>query len=100
MAIRRWADIKHKASPEKVEKIKAMARAEALEMSLRELREASGKTQAQLAELSGVTQSELSRIERRDDHYLSTLRTYVEALGGQLEVTAVINGQRISLGGV
>ena len=45
-------------------------------------------------------QSELSKIERREDHLLSTLRKYVEALGGELEVVAVLGDKRIRLRGV
>jgi len=36
-------------------------------------------------------------MERREDHRISTLRRYVEALGGSLEICAVINGRRIKL---
>jgi hypothetical protein len=44
--------------------------------------------------------AELSKIERRDDHLLSTLRRYVAALGGELEVVAVFGNERIALKGV
>ena len=44
-----------------------------------------------------MTQSELSRLESRTDHLTSTLRRYVEALGGKLEVTAVFGGRRVKL---
>jgi hypothetical protein len=44
-----------------------------------------------------MTQSELSRLESRDDHLTSTLRRYVEALGGTLEISAVFGGRRIKL---
>src|SRR5262249_29808802 len=45
------------------------------------------KTQAQAARLAETTQSELSRLERRDDFRLSTLRRYIAGLGGSLELT-------------
>jgi hypothetical protein len=44
-----------------------------------------------------MTQSELSRLERRPDHLVSTLRRYVKALGGELEVTAVLGAKRVKL---
>jgi hypothetical protein len=44
-----------------------------------------------------MTQSELSRLESRGDHRISTLRRYVEALGGELEVTALFGGRRVKL---
>ena len=41
-----------------------------------------------------------NQVERRDDHLLSTLRRYVEALGGHIEVVAIVGGKRIRLRGV
>ena len=69
-------------------------------MNLAALRELAGKTQVEMAQLAEMTQSELSRTERRDDHLLSTLRRYVQALGGRLEVLAVFDDRQIKLKGV
>lgn len=69
-------------------------------VSLQELRKLSGKTQAEVADLLGKTQSELSRLERRDDHLLSSLRRFVEALGGELEVVARFGDKCVKLHGV
>ncbi len=85
-----------------------VARAEVEEMkramrdvsALARLREAREKTQAALAGALGVSQSNVSRIERQDDLYLSTLREYVEALGGRLQLAAVFPDQTILLTGV
>jgi len=77
-----------------------LAGRELLEMNLRELRLATGRTQEQLATTSLMRQSELSRAERRTDHLLSTLRRYVEGLGGELEVTAHIGGKSVRLRGI
>lgn len=57
-------------------------------LRLIDLRKQRGMTQAQLADLLDVSQANISRIEHQDDLYLSTLRGYVEALGGELEITA------------
>jgi DNA-binding XRE family transcriptional regulator len=76
------------------------AKANELTVSLRTLRKLSGKTQAQVAESNGVTQATVAGIERRDDHKLSVLRSYVQSLGGSLEVVAEINGVRYTLHGV
>jgi len=47
-----------------------------------------------------MDQAEVSRIERRDDHRLSTLRRYVQAVGGDIEVYAVIGGKGVQLQGI
>jgi transcriptional regulator with XRE-family HTH domain len=69
-------------------------------MSLQELREDAGKSQRDIAALSGVSQMEISRAERRADHRVSTLRRYVRALGGELEVSARFHGKVVRLQGV
>ncbi len=69
-------------------------------MDLRALREAVGLTQEELARKVEVTQSQLSKLERREDHRLSTLRRYVEALGGEIEIVALIEGKKIRLSGI
>lgn len=58
------------------------------EMSLRDLRHAHKLTQATVAEALDVSQDQISRIEKRSDLLLSTLRKYVEGLGGRLLLTA------------
>jgi transcriptional regulator with XRE-family HTH domain len=59
------------------------------EMPLQQLRAARELTQQQMAMLLDVNQSEVSRIEKRTDMYLSTLASYVKAMGGTLEVRAL-----------
>jgi hypothetical protein len=59
------------------------------EMPLRQLRAARAFTQARLANILQVNQSEVSKIERRTDIYLSTLASYIKAMGGQLELRAI-----------
>src|SRR5215470_9620298 len=54
--------------------------------SLRELRKAVGKAQAEIAATLKIKQPSVSKIERQTDMYLSTLRSYVEAIGGELDV--------------
>jgi hypothetical protein len=56
------------------------------ELSLQELRKAMAVTQVQVAESLGKRQDEISRIEQRGDLLLSTLRDYVQSLGGELEL--------------
>src|SRR3546814_6349578 len=53
---------------------------------LRELRLIAGKAQADIATALNIKQPSVSKIESQADRYLSTLRSYVEAIGGQLEL--------------
>jgi transcriptional regulator with XRE-family HTH domain len=70
-------------------KIEARAREiRAEELSLRELRKALRCSQETVADVLGVKQAEVSKMERRTDMYLSTLRRYVEAMGGRLDLMA------------
>ena len=54
-------------------------------------------TQVELAVRLDRSQGNVSELERRSDVYLSSLREYVEALGGELEVNAVFDGERHSI---
>src|SRR5579872_6853553 len=65
--------------------------------TLTRLREARGATQQQIADAWGSTQANVSQIEHTPDIYLSTLRSYVEALGGHLEIRAVFSDESINL---
>jgi transcriptional regulator with XRE-family HTH domain len=56
--------------------------------TLKDLRQASAQTQQDLALALGVGQDTISRLEKRSDMLLSTLRRYVEAMGGTLELVA------------
>jgi DNA-directed RNA polymerase specialized sigma subunit len=58
------------------------------EMSLRELRKARERSQRAVGEILDINQAAVSKIERRTDMYVSTLRSFVEAMGGELEIIA------------
>lgn len=78
-----------KLSPAQRKKVEARA-AELIteEMTLRELRKARKLTQVRMAEQLGITQDSVSRLEKRSDLLLSTLRKTVEAMGGSLSLVA------------
>ena len=98
MTTRPWQEIKtQKFTPDQIQEIDTAVEQELLEMDLRALREAVGLTQDELALRVDTTQSQLSKMERREDHRISTVRRYVTALGGQLEIVAVVDGKRILL---
>ncbi len=94
---KRWADLKAKMPPERHARMQKRTDALLLEMDLRELRKLVGVTQTQLAERLKTSQGEVSQAERREDYLLSTLRRYVEALGGKIEVIANFGDKRIRL---
>ena len=75
-------------SPERQARIEARAQTLLDEMPLHELRQARGLSQQVLAELLKVQQPAIAKMERRTDMYISTLRSHIEAMGGQLEVIA------------
>jgi DNA-binding transcriptional regulator YiaG len=58
------------------------------ELTLRELRQAKCLTQEKMAQLLGICQAEVSRLERRNGHRVSTLSSYVMAVGGKLRLVA------------
>ncbi len=66
-------------------------------MNLQQLREHVRQTQGDVARRAAVSQPQLSRVEGRRDHLVSTVRKYVRALGGDVEVVAEIGLERIVL---
>lgn len=60
----------------------------AQEMTLRDIRKAHQLTQEHMAEILGVGQDSVSRLEKRTDLLLSTLRSYINAMGGNLKLIA------------
>ncbi|HET6279392.1 MAG TPA: helix-turn-helix transcriptional regulator [Polyangia bacterium] len=88
---------KQKSSSTNIEDVRRRVAGELLEMNLRDFRESLGKTQDETAILAELSQSQLSKIERRKDHLVSTLRRYVAALGGDLEIVALVGNKRIAL---
>jgi DNA-binding transcriptional regulator YiaG len=82
-------DIIKKLSPAQRKRVEARAaQLVAEEMSLRELRRAHKLTQERVAETLGIGQDQVSRLEQRSDLLISTLRSYVEAMGGRLTLVA------------
>jgi predicted transcriptional regulator len=86
---RSFRELEAKMSPESRARVAARVREELALMPLRQLRRAREMTQTRLAELLEMDQGNISKLEQRTDMYLSTLRSYVEAMGGALEIRAV-----------
>ncbi|MGD0018107.1 MAG: XRE family transcriptional regulator [Candidatus Limnocylindrales bacterium] len=68
-------------------------------LALAEIRTHRGLTQVDVARVLQTSQASVSKIERREDLYLSTLRGFVEALGGKLELSAVFPEGRVAIAG-
>jgi DNA-binding XRE family transcriptional regulator len=82
-------EIIRKLSPAERKKVEDRA-AEIIaeEMSLRDLRKARKLTQARVAKTLGITQDSVSRLEKRSDLLISTLRKTVKAMGGDVRIVA------------
>ena len=80
--------LRAKMSPAAQARARDMTKTMLAEMPLNELRQARGLTQAMLASLLHVEQPSIAKMEKRTDMYLSTLRHLVQAMGGDLVVTA------------
>jgi hypothetical protein len=98
--------IKQRIGPE-AEPVRVLGRGlrarRGVHLTMRTLREAAGKTQADVAEASQIDQADVSRLEKResfDDCQVSTLQRYVAALGGRLELVAAFGDKKIVLTGV
>jgi hypothetical protein len=101
--------MKHSAqrsSPPDVEPVRVLGRGlravRGIRLTMKTVREAVGKTQAVVSEESQIDQGDISRLESRsdfDDCQVATLRRYLEALGGKLDLVAVFGDKRITIAG-
>lgn len=85
---KKWHNLKKKMSPEAQARVDARAKDTLASMPLSEIRKAIGLTQAELADTLEMGQGSVSKIENATDMYLSTLRRFVNALGGDLVLKA------------
>jgi transcriptional regulator with XRE-family HTH domain len=85
----KWRDIRGTFSPEDEAEIEQDVLNAAAVMTLYQLREARSLTQVSLAKVLEVNQGAVSRMEKRTDMYVSTLRNFIQAMGGRLQVKAI-----------
>ena len=85
---KKFAELRAQMTPQAQESAMSSARAMLAEMPLNELRQARGLSQKMLAEVLRVQQPSIAKMEKRTDMYLSTLRSHIEAMGGELDVVA------------
>ena len=86
---RKWAEVRKSGGPESEARVNVYKQDLREAATLAQLRRARSLTQAQLATLLDMQQPAVSRLERQADMYLSTLRSYIEAMGGTLQLEAV-----------
>lgn len=80
--------LKATLSPEAQVKVAQKTEQMLQEMPLHELRQARGLSQKMMAEALHIQQPAVAKIEKRTDMYLSTLRSHIQAMGGELEIVA------------
>ncbi|WP_175171241.1 XRE family transcriptional regulator [Achromobacter kerstersii] len=85
---KKFAALRAAMSPESQLRAKAATEEMLRDMPLQELRQARGLSQKVLADILHVQQPSIAKMEKRTDMYISTLRSHIEAMGGQLEVVA------------
>ena len=85
---KKFAELRGKLSPEARAQAHGKAQLMLAEMPLNELRQARGLSQKMLADVLHVQQPSIAKLEKRTDMYLSTLRSHIEAMGGELDVVA------------
>jgi DNA-binding XRE family transcriptional regulator len=85
---KKFSELRSRMTPQARAEADRKAKAMLAEMPLHELRQARGLSQKMLAEVLHVQQPSIAKIEKRTDMYLSTLRSHIEAMGGELEIIA------------
>jgi DNA-binding XRE family transcriptional regulator len=88
MMAKKFSELRSRLSPAAQERSDAKAKVMLAEMPLHELRQARGLSQKMLADLLHVQQPSIAKIEKRTDMYLSTLRSHIQAMGGELDIIA------------
>jgi transcriptional regulator with XRE-family HTH domain len=83
---KKWSEVRKTLSPEAEERIRRKVAAKGV--MLNQIREARKLTQVKLAEALNINQGAVSTMEKRTDMYVSTLRNYIEAMGGNLKIMA------------
>ena len=85
---KKFSELRSRLSPAAQERSAAKATVMLAEMPLHELRQARGLSQKMLADVLHVQQPSIAKIEKRTDMYLSTLRSHIQAMGGELDIIA------------
>ncbi|MCL2832190.1 MAG: helix-turn-helix domain-containing protein [Treponema sp.] len=85
---RKFSELEEKMSPESRQWVNQEVEKALAAMPLSELRNARGLSQKMLAEALHIQQPAIAKLEKRTDMYISTLRSHIKAMGGELEIIA------------
>ena len=85
---KKFSELSAKMPPEALAQAEVKLQTMLAAMPLHELRRARGLSQKALADILHVQQPAIAKLERRTDMYISTLRSHIEAMGGQLDIVA------------
>ena len=97
---KKFSELRTPMSPDSRARSSAHTEAMMLEMRLQALRKSRHMTQVELAGVLRIDQAAVSKTEARPDMYISTLREYIRAMGGSLELVARFPDAEIKLGGL
>ena len=95
---KKFSELRARMSPQSRARAEVKAQVMLAEMPLNELRQARGLSQKMLAEVLHVQQPAIAKLEKRTDMYLSTLRSHIEAMGGELDVIARFPDGAVKIG--
>ncbi len=90
--------LKNKLSDTSKTSIQERVKAALEEMPLAELRQARKFTQQQIAQALNIKQASVSKMESQTDMYISTIRKYIEAMGGELKIVAKFPEGNVKVG--
>jgi transcriptional regulator with XRE-family HTH domain len=93
----KFKELQKNISAERRARVEERVREAIKEMALDELRTAREFTQAELSQVLRVDQGSISKLERRTDMYIGTLRRYIEAMGGSLQIRAVFTDGEVQI---
>ena len=94
---KKFEELRKKLSPAARAKSDAIFKELVREMPLQELRHARNLTQVQIGETMHMSQAAVSKLERNTDMYISTLKNFVEAMGGDLDIRVVFPDGEIKI---
>ena len=95
----KFSRLREQMSPEAREKAEKKTKEMLAELPLNEVRQARGLTQKVLANILHVNQPAVAKLEKRTDMYISTLRSHIQAMGGELDIIARFpDGSNIKIG--